>query len=522
MRELESKGRVGMGLWFYPRGGSSQVARYLASGLAGAGWDVSLVAGSLDGPGEATNATTFFAGLDVHPVDYTPAAEAHRRGHDPLAAPVPMHASYEDREDVPDRLLAAVEPELAEHLVDSWTRILPARFVEGSDVFHLHHLTPMHEAVARLRPQAPVVAHLHGTELKFLEGVAARVRLAAALGTDLAGMASAEPGAPLMPGDLSDEELRLLRTTRWPRWRRGPFWAGRLRRIAARCQRVVVISPSDREAAPSLLGIDAARVEWVPNGVDVVRFRPRSLPAAERLGLLRRWLVEDPRGWDETGVAGTIRYSDADLERLADPATGDLRPIVMYVGRFTAVKRLPLLLQAYARARPRLRSPAALVIWGGHAGELEGEHPRAVTARLGLDDVFFVGWRGHDDLPLGLAAADVVVLPSVNESFGQSAIEAMACGVPVIATRSGGPPSFINTDPGRPTGWLVEPDDEAELTEALVEALSRPDERRRRGERSLAVATERFSWASLVPRFEAIYDELRGGRAEPQERAKAP
>jgi glycosyltransferase involved in cell wall biosynthesis len=210
-------------------------------------------------------------------------------------------------------------------------------------------------------------------------------------------------------------------------------------------------------------------------------------------------------------MPGTIRYTEADLHRLVDPATGDLRPLLMYVGRFTAVKRIPLLLRAYARARPRFGTPASLVLWGGHPGELEGEHPRAVAARLGLDDVFFVGWRGHDELPLGLAAADLLLMPSVKESFGQTAIEAMACGVPVVATRSGGPPSFINTEPGRPTGWLVEPDDEEQLTDVLVEAVNRPDERRRRGERSLAVARARFSWASLVPRFAAVYDDLREG-----------
>lgn len=471
-----------MGLWFYPRGGSSQVARYLSSELAAAGWDVTLVAGSLGQPGDATHAATFFAGSDVHAVDYTPAVDAHARGADALGAPVPMHASYEDRGDVPDRFLASVEPDVAEHLVRSWTRLLPARFVEQSELFHLHHLTPVHEAVARLRPRAPVVAHLHGTELKFLEALAQRA-----------------------PADTGPH---------------GPFWAERLRRIAGCCQRVVVTSPADQDAAPSLLGIDRARIEWIPNGVDTARFRPRDLSSGERLALLRRWLVDDPRGWDETEVPGTIRYAEADLQRLVDPATADLRPLLMYVGRFTAVKRIPLLLRAYARARPRFGTPAGLIVWGGHPGELEGEHPRTVATRLGLDDVFFVGWRGHDELPLGLAAADLLLLPSVKESFGQTAIEAMACGVPVVATRSGGPPSFINTEPARPTGWLVEPDDEAQLADALVEAVNRPDERRRRGERSLAVARARFSWAGLVPRFEAVYDEVRSGGADaPTERA---
>ena len=505
---LPSKGRVGMGLWFYPRGGSSQVVRYLSSGLARAGWEVTLVAGSLGGPGEPTNAAAFFPDVDLHAVDYTSAVNAHRRADDPLSEAIPMHASYEDRGDVPDRFLAAVDPALAEHLVDSWARILPVRFVDRSEVFHLHHLTPVHEALARLRPQAPVIAHLHGTELKFLEGVDQRARLAAALGTDLSGMVTHDPRVLASQQTLEEDQTHLLQTTQWAHWQHGSFWAGRLRRIAARCQSVVVASPSDRQAASSLLGVDAARIEWIPNGVDTDRFRPRALSPVERHTLLRKWLVEDPLGWDETGVPGTIRYRDADFDRLIDES-GELRPLVLYVGRFTAVKRIPLLLRAYARARSEFLTPAALLVWGGHPGELEGEHPRRIAAKLGLDDVFFVGWRGHDELPLGLALADLVVMPSVNESFGQSAIEAMACGVPVIATRSGGPPSFINTDPARPTGWLVEPDNEVELAQALLEAMNRPGERRRRGERSLAVACASFSWKSLVPRFEAIYDELR-------------
>ncbi len=497
-----------MGLWFYPRGGSSQVVRYLSSGLARAGWEVTLVAGSLGGPRDATNATAFFPSVDLHAVDYTPAVNAHRRADDPLSEAVPMHASYEGRGDVPDRFLAAVDPALAEHLVDAWARILPVHFVDHSEVFHLHHLTPIHEALARLRPEAPIVAHLHGTELKFMEGVAQRSRLAAALGTDLSGMVTHDARVQASQRTLDEGQMQLLQSTEWAQWRHGSFWAGNLRRIAARCRVLIVASPSDRHAASSLLGVDAARVEWIPNGVDTDRFRPRVLLPDERHALLRHWLVEDPRGWDETGVPGTIRYRVADLDRLID-GTGEPRPLVVYVGRFTAVKRIPLLLRAFSRARSEFRIQPALLLWGGHPGELEGEHPRRIAAELGLDNVFFSGWRGHDELPLGLAAADLVVMPSVNESFGQSAIEAMACGVPVIATRSGGPPSFINTDPARPTGWLVPPDDEVELARALIEAINRPGERRRRGERSLAVARTSFSWSSLVPRFEAIYDDLR-------------
>ena len=73
---------------------------------------------------------------------------------------------------------------------------------------------------------------------------------------------------------------------------------------------------------------------------------------------------------------------------------------------------------------------------------------------------------------MGFNCADVFVAPSVDEPFGQVYLEAMACGLPVIATDSGGPRSFVNTDPARPNGWLVTPDNETELADAIVEAAS--------------------------------------------------
>ena len=77
-----------------------------------------------------------------------------------------------------------------------------------------------------------------------------------------------------------------------------------------------------------------------------------------------------------------------------------------------------------------------------------------------------------------LAASDVLVLPSVREQFGQVIVEAMACGVPPIAVDAFGPADIV--DHGQ-TGWLVEPDDVVSLANALVEAVNRPGERRRRG-----------------------------------------
>src|SRR4051812_46449469 len=155
--------RVLMGLLFYPRGGSAHVARNLATALPREGWDVTVLSGSLSG--RAGDARAFYRGVDVHPVDMTPALQSL----DPLAADPPFHPSYEDRPDAPDRVFAALDDDQAERQVAAWARALEAAGAARADVLHLHHLTPLNEAAARVVPDVPVVGHLHGTELLMLE-----------------------------------------------------------------------------------------------------------------------------------------------------------------------------------------------------------------------------------------------------------------------------------------------------------------------------------------------------------------
>jgi glycosyltransferase involved in cell wall biosynthesis len=179
--------------------------------------------------------------------------------------------------------------------------------------------------------------------------------------------------------------------------------------------------------------------------------------------------------------------------------------VLVYVGRFTEAKRVPLLVHAFAAARVRATRVASLVVWGGHPGEVEGEHPVTVAREVGDDGLFFAGWRGHEDLPDGLAACDVLVMPSVNDSYPQTPLEAMATGLPVLATTSGGFPSMVNLDPTRPTGWLVPPDDLGALVAALVEVIDHPEEVRTRGEAARAHARAELSWAGRVAGFEHAY-----------------
>jgi glycosyltransferase involved in cell wall biosynthesis len=450
-----------MALLFFPRGGSSQVARYLARSLPEWGWETTIAAGSLGPPGEPSNAETFFAGVDVRPLAYDDALAAP----DPLAADPPFHPSFEDRPGAPDRVFAGLDDAAFERQVAAWRRHLAEAGAADADLLHLHHLTPINEAAERDFPDIPRIGHLHGTELLMLREIEA----------------SGPAG-----------------------WEHAERWAARMREWAAACERLLVLSLDASRRVPEQLGVDPDRVVWAPNGFDPEGFDQRPLTADERLTLWRRWLVEAPRGWDRSGVPGSVRYADADLEPFR--AGG---PVLLYVGRFTEVKRVPLLIRAHARARERFERPAPLVLLGGFPGEWEGEHPLDVVRETGDPDVFLAGWHGHEDLPDGLNAADLLVLPSVHEQFGAVIVEAMACGLPAIAVDAHGPGEII--EPGE-TGWLVPPDDEQAMADALVEAVNGDGERRRRGERARELGRGRYSWPALAGGLARIYDDVVAGR----------
>jgi glycosyltransferase involved in cell wall biosynthesis len=428
--------RVVSALMFFPRGGSSHVARSLARELPSHGWDVTVLSGSrADGHGDAER---FYRGLDVCTVDFD-------------APGVPMHPSYEDRPDAPDPVFGRVDDAAFERHVEVWSDALRRARATTADVLHLHHLTPVHEAAARVASDVPVVGHLHGTELLMLEEIA----------------------------DGAD-------------WPYAQAWVDRMRRWARRCARLVVLSETQIERAVTLLDIDPARCVVLPNGFDPERFHHLDV---DRAAHWRRHLVDEPQGTGPDGA--TIAYDD-----ISALTTGT---VLLSVSRFTAVKRIPLLIEAFATARSVLKRRAALVLVGGHPGEYEGEHPADTIARLGVPDVFLAGWHDHDELPAFLSASDALVLASVREQFGQVLVEAMACGVPPIAVDRYGPSEIVK--PGR-TGWLVEPDDRADLSRAIRAAVDDRDDRRARGRAARRDAQTRFSWPALAGRLATVLDEV--------------
>jgi len=189
-----------------------------------------------------------------------------------------------------------------------------------------------------------------------------------------------------------------------------------------------------------------------------------------------------------------VSYEEPELEALEGT-------VLLAIGRFTAVKRLPLLIEAFAQAQGQLGERAALVLIGGHLDEWEGEHPCEAIERTGARDVFLAGWHRHDELPPFLRAGDLLVHASVWEAFGQVLVEAMACGLPVIAVDRGGPARIVE-DPE--TGWLVEPDDVGAFAREIVAAVEDGPGRRRRGERGRERALEHYSWTRIGSELAAV------------------
>ena len=203
------------------------------------GWQLSLVVGSVGGPGDLGYAPEFFSPLPVTVVDYTDAMNIWRSVGDPLRAEVPLHPSFEDRPGAPDRIFASLDEADFERQVSAWSHVLQRAGLAEAGLAHLHHLTPVNEAVNRLRLNLPVVVSLNGAELRMLESI------------EGGGPDAARPG-----------------------WAHAAAWAERLRGWTHHADRLIVNSPTDAARAVAVLGVTDHRVLVDPPGVDQERFRP--------------------------------------------------------------------------------------------------------------------------------------------------------------------------------------------------------------------------------------------------------
>lgn len=174
--------------------------------------------------------------------------------------------------------------------------------------------------------------------------------------------------------------------------------------------------------------------------------------------------------------------------------------IILHISTFRPIKRITDCIEVVARMR-ELGGPRVRLVMCGDGPERADA--QTLAERLGVaDSVSFVGKKPQSEILGYLSAADLFLLPSQSESFGLSALEAMACEVPVIATRVGGLPEVIEEDG---CGYLFEVGDTRGMAEASIRVLSDDLVRERLGRRGREIAVSRFATEKIIPQYEALY-----------------
>ena len=190
--------------------------------------------------------------------------------------------------------------------------------------------------------------------------------------------------------------------------------------------------------------------------------------------------------------------------------------VVAFIGRIDPIKGIDTLLAATKRLKEQLGDKLVVLVIGGDlddrrkpVGELQDVAKQA--EQLGISDVLrLIGAQPQDRLPMIYSAADLVCVPSRYESFGLVAVEAMACGVPVVASRAGG---LIYTVEDGGSGLLVPIGDDRAFAEAMQSILANPKLRNEMGETARQSA-HRFSWAAIAQSIHHVYYQLASGHRE--------
>jgi D-inositol-3-phosphate glycosyltransferase len=250
--------------------------------------------------------------------------------------------------------------------------------------------------------------------------------------------------------------------------------------------RIVAATPAELAQLQWLYRADTSKVEIVPPGVDISHFYPIPQDEAKEF----------------------IGLQPCDQ-------------LLLFVGRIEPLKGIDNLIEAIAILR-RQGVYVSLSVIGGDPDQVVVSHDGAETkrsvefnmpemkrlqemrTRYGMEDlVAFLGRRSQDTLPYYYSAAEAVVVPSHYESFGMVALEAMACGTPVVASQVGGLAYLVQDGE---TGYTVPADDPQALADALNRLLKDPEMRARMGLKAAEFAKE-YAWSKIAARIIKIYEQ---------------
>lgn len=253
-----------------------------------------------------------------------------------------------------------------------------------------------------------------------------------------------------------------------------PMWRDRAEAEIIQCSDAICVSCDEEEQQfRRLYGSPSGRIEIVAPGVEHAFFAPGSVVGA------RRALGFEPD-----------------------------RPLLLFVGRIQPLKGPDVAIRSLAElGRPDVQ----LAIVGGSSGrdgDVEAANAHALVDELGLhDQVLFVEPQPHHILSTWYRAADVVLVPSRSESFGLVALEAAACGIPVVASAVGGLLSLV--EDGR-TGFLIDGRNPTDYAKAVASILDDPARRAAMSAAAVERAS-RYTWRRAAQRLQALYGDLSRG-----------
>jgi D-inositol-3-phosphate glycosyltransferase len=249
----------------------------------------------------------------------------------------------------------------------------------------------------------------------------------------------------------------------------------RIRVEAELAQQADLLIASTEDEAQELVhgyGADPQRVRVVPPGVDLGMFQPV----------------------DRTEARRKIGY--------------DAGRILLFVGRLERLKGVEIAIRSLGLLRDRQHDDVRLLILGedSHEGdESEKDRLKAIAAEVGVRDrVDFIGSIAQHELPYFYAAADVCVMPSYSESFGLVALEAQACGCPVVASGVSGLRSVVRDEV---SGYLIDEHDPAAYAERIGRLLENGELAQQMGRRGRLLA-QRFSWTRTADRLEGLFEQV--------------
>ena len=273
--------------------------------------------------------------------------------------------------------------------------------------------------------------------------------------------------------------LMKQRIGRTPEEREGEYRVRGEKSVMDAADRIIAATAAECAQLESLYGVNHQKVDIIPPGVDVHHFYP----------------IPQDEAKDAIGIPAKDRMA-------------------LFVGRIEPLKGVDTLIKAMAIVKQTCKSfrcPHYLVIIGGDPeGEndsLSAEMRRLQTLcqEMGLDEVVvFLGKRGQSTLPYYYSAAEVLVMPSHYESFGMVALEAMACGTPVIASRVGGL-AFLVKD--GETGYFVPSQDPQALAERLRLLFVNHELRASFGANAAEYAQD-FRWEVIAAQIKEVYQRL--------------